>query len=112
MSNLTLELQKQIEQEAKSSAANFNYYPGSEECGDLESAYVTGASKYALKWQAAEARAARYEKALREIQAKAKRGIFPHLPVETMGAQMCIEIDGYITELFTHKTSTGDTDNG
>lgn len=106
MSNLTTELQKQIEQEAKSSAANFNYYPESSEFEDLESTHVTGASRYAVLWQEAEQKADRYEKALKEIQAKAKNGIFPHLPVETMGAQMCIEIDRYITDLFTPKQPT------
>ncbi len=50
------------------------------------------------------------EAALREVQSKAKRGIFPHLPVETMGAQMCIEIDAYVTDLLTDKTTTMLTD--
>ncbi len=31
--------------------------------------------------------------ALRKIKEKADSGIFPHLPVETVGAAMCIEID-------------------
>lgn len=63
-------------------------------------------TQYADKWQAAEQRAERYEKALKEVQAKAKRGIFPHLPVEVMGAQMCIEIDQYVTDLLTPKTGS------
>ncbi len=63
------QLQKQIEQEAKSSAADFNYYPESTECEDLESSYATGASRYAALWQAAEEKANRYEKALKEIRA-------------------------------------------
>jgi hypothetical protein len=55
MSNtLSPELQKQIEQEAKSNAANFLFHPGSSECEDLESAHITAASKYALKWEQAE----------------------------------------------------------
>jgi hypothetical protein len=37
--------------------------------------------------------------ALEEIQEQAKRGISPHLPVETMGTKMCIVIDKFITEL-------------
>lgn len=109
---LNKQLQAQIEQEATSSAANFHYYPGSEQFEDMESAYETGAKKYALKWQQSEQRAARYEKALKEIQAKVNKGIFPHLPVETMGAQMCIEIDQYITDLLTPKQGTDDAANG
>lgn len=66
---LNEQLQKQIEQEGKSSAANFNYFPDSTECEDLESSYATGASRYAALWQAAEEKAARYEKALKEIAA-------------------------------------------
>lgn len=31
--------------------------------------------------------------ALEKIREKAKSGIFPHLPVEVKGAQMCIEIE-------------------
>lgn len=54
----------------------------------------------------AEQRAERYEKALKAAQVKAKQGIFPHLPVETMGAQMCTEIDQLVTEALTPKTST------
>lgn len=125
--NLTPELKKQIEQEAA------KYESATQHEGLGPAIYADGAIAYAECWQTAEAdkvklnrmlksavdtgkkaieRAERYEKALREIQAKAKQGIFPHLPVETMGAQMCIEIDRYITELFTHKTSTGDTVNG
>lgn len=52
--NLTPELQKQIIKEANSSAANFHYYPGSEQFEDMGSAYETGAFKYAEKWQEAE----------------------------------------------------------
>lgn len=48
------ELIAKIEQEARSSAANFHYYPGSEAFEDLESAYETAAKKYALKWEQAE----------------------------------------------------------
>lgn len=65
---LNEQLQAQIEQEATSSAANFHYYPGSEQFEDMESAYETGAFKYALEWQQSEQRAARYEKALRLIE--------------------------------------------
>lgn len=64
---LSPELQKQIEQEAKSSAADFNYFPGSEECEDLESAYTAGATKYAEKLQEAQQLVERYEKALKAI---------------------------------------------
>lgn len=161
---LTPELKKQISQEAQSSAANFHYYPGSEVYEDMESAYETGATKYALKWQEAEQKikeltqwkkeaswlldpllewgqgrkdiplgnditkeilrraklftegeqkAERYEKALFEIQFKATSAIFPHLPVETVGAQMCIEIEQLATRALTPKQTTDDyTVNG
>lgn len=56
--------------------------------------------------QAAEQRAERYEKALFEIQFKATSAIFPHLPVETLGAQMCIEIEKVATEALTSKTGS------
>lgn len=35
---------------------------------------------------------------LREVQQLARRGIFPHLPVEVVGAQMCIDIDKLIQD--------------
>lgn len=54
------------------------------------------------------AKVERYENALKDVQAKAKRGIFPHLPVETMGSQMCIEINQYVTDLLTPKTGSDD----
>lgn len=65
---LSKQLQEQIEQEAKSSAADFNYYPGSTECEDLESPYTTAATKYAALYETALARAERAEKALRLIE--------------------------------------------
>lgn len=71
---LSKQLQEQIEQEAKSSAADFNYYPGSTECEDLESSYTTAATKYGLLYETALARAERAEKALREIKELA---VFP-----------------------------------
>lgn len=46
---LPAEVKKDIEIKAKSSAANFNYYPGSSEFEDLESSYITGATAYAIK---------------------------------------------------------------
>jgi hypothetical protein len=113
---LNEQLQKQIEREGDGRAEGF-------ETKLLASVakieYEIGAETYAELWQASEVsakergeiitqlnnRLTNLETALREIQAKAKRGIFPHLPVETMGAQMCIEIDGYITDLFTPKTT-------
>lgn len=52
------------------------------------------------KLQAAEARADRYEKALRAIQAKVRKTIFP--------AKACTEIDRHITELFTPKTDSNE----
>lgn len=65
--NLQEQLKQQIEQEAKSNAANFNYYPESEECEDLESSYITGATKYATRAITAEAENERLRKALEEI---------------------------------------------
>lgn len=68
---------------------------------DLHTAYEAGAAAEAEKAQV-------LVEALKEVQAKAKRGIFPHLPVETMGAQMCIEIDNYINEkLASYKEKEG-----
>lgn len=111
MSNLTTELQKQIEQEAKAEAKKLTCRVPMFKFG-YEGGYGDAGEKYAVKWQEEKELRERYEKALREIQAKAKYGIFPHLPVETMGAQMCIEIDRYITELFTPKQTNDDTVNG
>lgn len=108
---LTEQLQKQLDAEAKGEAKKLTGRVPIFRMG-YESGYFDGAETYALKWQAAEQRAERYEKALKEIRAKAKRGIFPHLPVETMGAQMCIEIDQHITDLLTPKQTTNDTANG
>lgn len=107
---MTPELQKQIEQEAKEYAQK--------RCDDFEGkkhlhrktllmyAHQSGATGYAEKWQAAEARAERMEKALREIKFKATSAIFPHLPVETVAAQVCIEIEQLATETLTPKTGT------
>jgi hypothetical protein len=47
---LPVEIVKEIEQKAKSSAANFNYHPGSSETEDIEAAYVTGATEWA-QWK-------------------------------------------------------------
>lgn len=69
---LSKQLQGQIEQEAKSSAADFNYYPGSTECEDLESSYTTAATKYAALYETAVARAERAEKALRDFAKQIK----------------------------------------
>lgn len=96
---LSPELHAQIEQEAKSSAANFNYYPESNECEDLESAYVTGATKYTSKWQEAEQRAERYEKALKEIQEHIKNVLKGNTAVNIMGISLII------SEALTPKTT-------
>lgn len=64
------------------------------------------------KLQQAEAKAKRYQDALFEIQFKATSAIFPHLPVETLGAQMCIEIEKIATRALTPKQTTDDTVNG
>jgi len=40
----------------------------------------------------------RYQSLLQVVHQKAKEGIFPHLPVETMGAQKCVEIDAVLNE--------------
>jgi hypothetical protein len=59
--------------------------------------------KDAQKWKneefaALQAKCNRYESLLQTVHQKAKEGIFPHLPVETMGAQKCIEIDAMLNE--------------
>lgn len=59
--------------------------------------------KDAQKWkdeefEALQAKCDRYEKLLHTVHQMAKAGIFPHLPVETMGAQKCIEIDAVLTK--------------
>lgn len=106
---LNKQLQDQIEQEAIDGTK-----VRAESEGDIgwnqgyERGYEAAGEKYAEKWQEAQQLVERYEKALKEIQAKAQRGIFPHLPVEIMGAQMCIEIDQYVTDLLTPKTGSDD----
>jgi hypothetical protein len=47
---LPKEVVEQIKKQAKSSAANFNYYPESDEFDDLTSAYITGATEWA-QWK-------------------------------------------------------------
>lgn len=48
-----------------------------------------------------------YEKALKIIKEQAENGIFPHLPVETVGAAMCININNLATEvLLSFNSST------
>jgi hypothetical protein len=47
---------------------------------------------------ALQAKCDRYESLLRTVHQMAKAGIFPDLPVETMGAQKCVEIDQAINE--------------
>jgi hypothetical protein len=105
---ITPELQTQIEQEADAITAklkdNTDYQAGYSK--GYEDGYIAAGGKYGIKWTAAEQRAERYEKALKLVQQMAKNGIFPHLPVETMGAQMCIEIDRHITDFLTPKSST------
>lgn len=58
----------------------------------------------------AEQKAELYEKTLFEIQFKATSAIFPHLAVETVGAQMCIEIEKLATRALTPKQTTDDTE--
>lgn len=60
--NLTPELQKQLDEESKEYAAMFKY--GKEY---RQNAHFDGAKSCVLKWQEAEQKAARYEKALKEI---------------------------------------------
>lgn len=64
---LNEQLQRQIEQEAASDASSYGYATGTEVDEDLQSVYRYAAGKYAEKWQAAEQRADRYEKALNLI---------------------------------------------
>lgn len=99
---LNEQLQSELDQEAKAEAKKLTGRVPVFRMG-YEAGHYDAAEKYALKWQEAEQQAERYEKALKDIWTKAKRGIFPHLPVETMGAQVCIEIDQYIAELLTPK---------
>jgi hypothetical protein len=47
---------------------------------------------------ALQAKCERYEQLLQAVHKKAKEGIVPHLPVETIGAQKCIEIDTMLNE--------------
>lgn len=61
MSKLTHELQKQIEVES------IKYESATQHEGLGPAIYVDGATIYAEKWQEAEQKAARYEKALKEI---------------------------------------------
>lgn len=91
--NLAPELQTQIEQEAA------KLYPL---IGHVKKkiGYETGAKKYAEKWQEAEARADRYEKALKEIYGHA--GFVPHKH----------EMITIAREALTPKTSIDDTANG
>lgn len=105
---MTPELQKQIEQEAK---AGQHTYPGTDYGHGFNKGYDSGykfaAEKYADLWQAAERRAERAEKALKEFARQIK------MHCNKMGIRsvviQCIanrmeELD--ITEALTHKTST------
>lgn len=47
---------------------------------------------------ALQAKCERYKALFQAVHQKAKEGIFPHLPVETMGAQKCVEIDAVLNE--------------
>lgn len=105
---LTAQLQAQIEQEAKSSAADFNYFPDSEECVDLESAYVTGATKYAEKWQDAEQRATE----LRIISTKQRNLLEKFISRHEAGLLPDRFIYDEIKSYLTPKQTTDDTDNG
>jgi hypothetical protein len=88
MSNtLSPELQAKIEQEAQ------KYESATQHEGLGPALYIDGAGKYALKWEQAEQLIEQMAKALEAIQVKARSGIFPHLPVENVGAAMVIEID-------------------
>lgn len=74
---LSKQLQKQIEQEAK---VGQHTYPGTDYGHGFNKGYDSGykiaGEKYATLWQAAEVRAERYEKALKEIYGHA--GFVPH----------------------------------
>lgn len=72
---MTPELQKQIEQEAKKEAEKLKGRVPIYRYG-YEAGHCDAAEKYAALWQAAEAKAERYEKALREIYGHA--GFVPH----------------------------------
>lgn len=100
---LNEQLQAQIEQEAKDEAKKMTARVPAFRIG-YEAGHYDAAEKYALKWQEAEQKATRYEKALKEIQAKVRKTIFP--------AQACTDFDRYITELLTPKQTTDDAANG
>lgn len=81
---LNEQLQKQIEQEANKSASRlFNTH--SKFIARTE--YALGAERYAELWQAAEEKANRYEKALRQINSLAT--ISDLKPGSVRGAEVC-----------------------
>lgn len=100
MSKLTPELQKQIEQEAE------QYESATQHEGLGPAIYVDGAIAYAEKWQAAEARAGRYEKALRQLREHILRC---HKVLTNPNGLVMLPI---IDEALTPKTTNDDTVNG
>lgn len=50
------------------------------------------------RFETLQAENSKMRKALQETQALARRGIFPGMPVEVLGAQMCIDINKLVTE--------------
>lgn len=61
---------------------------------------------------ALQAKVERYQSLLQVVHQKAKEGIFPHLPVETMGAQKCIEIDAMLNEALSAGEWEKEDNNG
>lgn len=120
--NLTPELQSQIEQEAESRTARLNDnndFQGGIIQGNKDG-YEAGAEKYALKWQEAEQRAERYEKALKDIAMQKtceETEADEDIPIGSDGKRMgdiemgydcCIET---AREALTPKQTTDDTVN-
>jgi hypothetical protein len=68
--------------------------------------------KYCYENAALQAKCERYESLLQAVLQKAKEGIFPHLPVETMGAQKCIEIDAMLNEAISAGEGEKENNNG
>lgn len=123
MSKITPELQKQIENEAidatkacKDTDFDIGWNQG------YEKGYEAAGEKYALKWQEAEQRAARYEKALKAIRdwQLPDTGKFWNDPELTpMSYEACYGSNGVrdymralANEALTPKQTTDDTVNG
>lgn len=95
---LNEQLQKEMEQEAKAEVAKITDRIPAYKFG-YEDGYYDAGQKYAAKWQEAQRRADRYEKALKEIYGHA--GFVPNKH----------EMITIAREAITHKTGSDDTVN-